>query len=415
MQGPRPLPLLATLLICLLLAPTARADERSCYQVTAIDGAAEHPAGDRLAVPGWDGLWSVNILASTSLLHEARTEPRLEVTLHPDKQAAPVLRTLPGGEPGPMALHAWSRPPDTWCSDGPVPLDLVLDGAGDTLTLSTDPVAALAIGGVTRIDGQVLAVHVPTFGVQTASAQVAPRVDGPPAFTLVVTLAPEPSRPDHVVQVHFHYARAGEADTLVSGAALPPPVALNRPIDPAGSGATADAATEDARPTEAAEGEEEEQDEDSKSYLGDVSSGWFHLGGGGALIRPGNGAFTGGGRFALGFGGYTFFFYGGAGFEADFSPVVPVKAHGVAYLGVHIPIPVVHPLIGVKVAGGMAADPLTGRIGPSLGIGGQAGFIFRAFDGRGGLRFVVEPTFGLTGMGDDVSTFELWFVVAAVF
>ncbi len=413
--------LFALIPILFLLAPSARAQERACYQLQATDTAGDHPAGDPLAVPGWEQLWEVGLLASTAIQHEALSEPMLHVTLHPGLQAAPVLRAEPSGEPGPMALFAWSRPPETWCSDGPVSLELVLDGARDRLTVASEPGAALVIDGVTRIDGEVLSLEVATPTMRTAAAQVAPRPDGPPEFTLVVTVAADPARPELVVPVHHHYLLLESAEGLASGSAIPPPVTIGRPAEAEEQAPTAvidgqeqaEAVQEQAEAVQ--EADEAEPEEDRKSYLGDASSGWFHLGGGGALIRPGNGAFTGGGRFALGIGGYTFFFYGGAGFEMDFSPVVPWKVHGVGYLGVHLPIPVVHPIIGIKVAGGLATDPLNNRAGPSLGIGGQAGFIFRAFDSRGGFRFVVEPTFSLTGMGDDVSTFELWFVAAAVF
>jgi hypothetical protein len=412
----RPLALLATLAPALLLATTANAEERACYQLARADTPEEHDPSERLSWPE-GATWEVVLLASLSVRHTATSAPRLEVTLDSDLQGATVERASEDGTPGPVGHYAWSRPPDVWCSDVPASLEMGIQGQGESLRFSTFPAASVVMDGVTRVDDEILSVQMVAPGLRQTRIPVAPRVDGPPEFTLLVTVAPDLQRPDLVLPIHHHYVRMPTADGAQAGGPTPPPIlASSEPPDAElGEGDPPPVGEDEGEEQAETEGEAPAEEEHKKSYLGDVSSGWFHLGGGGALIRPGTDAFTGGGRFALGFGGYTFFFYGGAGFEMDFSPVVPLKTHGVAYLGVHIPIPVVHPLIGVKVAGGMAADPLTGRVGPSLGIGGQAGLIIRAFDGRGGFRFMVEPTFGLTGMGDDVSTFELWFVAAAVF
>lgn len=409
MPAARSSTLLFLLLAALLTPRPADAQERACYRLTKVNTAGTHDSGDPMAVSDWEQLWTVRLLASLDLRHVAVSAPPLEVTLHADLQSATVGRTDLQGTPGPEGRYAWSRPPEVWCSDGPAALVLVLDGEGERLGLATIPGAAVVVDGITRVDGEILSMAVEAPGLRTAVTSVAPRVDGPPEFTLVALVAPDRARPELVLPVQHHYIRLDTSVGLASGAPIPPPAIVDSGRPLAGPDSDVDP---DQKPLPS---DYPEDDGDRKSYLGDASSGWFHLGGGGALIRPGTGAFTGGGRFALGFGGYTFFFYGGAGFEMDWSPVVPFKVHGVGYLGVHIPIPVVHPLIGVKVAGGMATDPVQGRVGPSLGIGGQAGVMLRAFDGRGGLRFMVEPTFGLTGMGDDESTFELWFVLAAVF
>ena len=398
----RPITSLTTLLAVILAAPVAQADDRACYQLASVETPSDHEPEETPFAPGWYERWDVGTLAGLDVRHSALSAPLLQVDLARDLQSATAARTIADGTLGPAGRYAWSRPPDVWCSHAPGQLQVVIQGQGDSLRFSTVPGASLALDGLTRVDDEVLTVVVETPGLRTTSVTAAPRVDGPPAFTLVLTITPDRSRPELVVPVHHRYERMPTLEGVTAGAPTPPSVIVGSAGDEGGTPLTVEPI-------------DSEEEEDEKSYLGDVNSGWFHLGGGGALIRPGTGAFTGGGRFALGFGGYTFFFYGGAGFEMDWSPVVPWKVHGVAYLGVAIPIPVVHPLIGVKVAGGMATDPLGGRIGPSLGIGGQAGVIIRAFDRGGGFRFMVEPTFGLTGMGNDTSTFELWFVAAAVF
>ncbi len=144
-----------------------------------------------------------------------------------------------------------------------------------------------------------------------------------------------------------------------------------------------------------------------KSYLGDANSGWFHLGGGVGAMAADNGRnkFTSG-RFILGGGGYTFGFYFGGGMELSGTRAIPFELQGVMSLGVHIPIPVVHPMFGLKAGLGLAAlprgvDPYfsidvgmpdTGHHAiPSAMIGCQMGVMIREFDGNFGVRLMIEP------------------------
>ena len=126
-----------------------------------------------------------------------------------------------------------------------------------------------------------------------------------------------------------------------------------------------------------------------RSYVGDANSRWFHVGGGVGAITPYDGAVAPIGRFVLGGGGYTFGFYATGGLELSGTEPIPVMFQGVGGIGVHIPIPVVHPMLGVKIGGGIARFP----DGPTpVGtIGGQFGMIVREYDGRVGFRVLVEP------------------------
>jgi len=133
-----------------------------------------------------------------------------------------------------------------------------------------------------------------------------------------------------------------------------------------------------------------------RTVLGDLSSRWFHVGGGaGMIVDPLTQQSSMAGRFVLGGGGYTIGLYGGGGMEVTGSAITSPSLSGVGYFGVAIPVPVVHPLVGVrghvglhpKVAGLAAGGaPMAGHVGAGL----QAGFIIREFDGRPGLRLMVD-------------------------
>ncbi len=125
------------------------------------------------------------------------------------------------------------------------------------------------------------------------------------------------------------------------------------------------------------------------SYVRDANKRWFHVGGGVGAIEPDH---TRGvsptGRFVIGGGGYTFGLYGHSGLELSGTSRIPFELQGVVGLGVHIPIPVVHPMLGVKAGLGVAN---AGLVTPSFMIGGQFGVLVRQFDGNVGIRVMVEP------------------------
>ncbi len=150
-----------------------------------------------------------------------------------------------------------------------------------------------------------------------------------------------------------------------------------------------------AAPAAAHDDDEVEVDDDGgkrrgRSYVGDANSRWFHVGGGVGALDTYDGYASPVGRFVLGGGGYTFGFYATGGMELSGNALIPVVAQGVGGIGVHIPIPVVHPMFGIKIGGGFARFP----DGPSPAgtIGGQFGMIVRDFDGKVGFRLLVEPS-----------------------
>ncbi len=81
--------------------------------------------------------------------------------------------------------------------------------------------------------------------------------------------------------------------------------------------------------------------------------------------------------------------------------------------GVHIPIPVVHPMIGLRGGGG------TVRIGeqmrPEGFVGGQLGIIIRKFDGRLGIRINVDADAVFAGREELFIFPQLMGTVAFVF
>ena len=149
--------------------------------------------------------------------------------------------------------------------------------------------------------------------------------------------------------------------------------------------------------------------EKKRSYVGDANSGWFHVGGGvGALVTEPGHFRKPTGRFILGGGGYTFGLYAGGGMELSHTQLVPFELLGHASLGVHIPIPVVHPMFGLKAGAGLAVLPrgvepwfeidtgmdalgIRNKPIPSFMLGCQLGVMIREFDGNVGVRLMVEP------------------------
>lgn len=127
-----------------------------------------------------------------------------------------------------------------------------------------------------------------------------------------------------------------------------------------------------------------------RSYVGDANSRWFHVGGGVGAINTYEGYTSPVGRFVIGGGGYTFGFYATGGLEVSGTDMIPVVVQGVGGLGVHIPIPVVHPMFGFKIGGGFARFP-DGPT-PAGTLGAQLGMIVRQYDGRVGFRVLVEPS-----------------------
>jgi len=127
------------------------------------------------------------------------------------------------------------------------------------------------------------------------------------------------------------------------------------------------------------------------AHAGDANMPWFHVGGGfgATVVDVDSGAAVRTGRFAVGGGRYVPFFYGGGEFQLSGSEYEPVKLTGVGYIGLAPPIPVFHPLLGVRIGGGHHLAKGTTML-PHLTVGPQAGFILRKFDGKVGLRFMMD-------------------------
>ena len=128
-----------------------------------------------------------------------------------------------------------------------------------------------------------------------------------------------------------------------------------------------------------------------RTYVGDVNSRWFHVGGGLGAITPEYNPYVAPvGRFVIGGGGYTFGLYATGGLEITGTEDMPLSMLGVGGIGVHIPIPVVHPMFGIKVGGGFANLPVGSST--AFTFGGQFGLIVREYDGRVGFRLCLEPS-----------------------
>ena len=137
-----------------------------------------------------------------------------------------------------------------------------------------------------------------------------------------------------------------------------------------------------------------------RTLMGDLNSRWFHIGGGGGVIAdPYSEQGSAAGRFIIGGGAYTIGFYGGGGMEVTGSAISTPSVSAVANLGLAVPVPVVHPLVGLRAIAGL--HPSKAAVGgggadflaPHVGVGLQAGFIIREFDGRPGLRLMIDTGF----------------------
>lgn len=129
-----------------------------------------------------------------------------------------------------------------------------------------------------------------------------------------------------------------------------------------------------------------------RTLIGDLNSRWFHIGGGmGAIADPYSQQGSLAGRFILGGGAYTIGLYGGGGMEITGSAIQTPSISAVGNVGFAIPVPVVHPMVGLR--GLVGLHPTSGGdslLAPHVGAGLQAGFIIREFDGRPGLRLMVD-------------------------
>ncbi len=150
------------------------------------------------------------------------------------------------------------------------------------------------------------------------------------------------------------------------------------------------------------------------AHAGDANMPWFHIGGGfGATVVDVDKRYSvRTGRFVVGGGRYVPFFYGGGELQVSGSQFDPVKLTGVAYAGLAPPIPVFHPMVGVKIGGGhhLTVDGMK----PHLHVGPQAGFILRKYDGRPGIRFMMDGGIDWR-FREGRTTAELMGTVSAVF
>lgn len=137
--------------------------------------------------------------------------------------------------------------------------------------------------------------------------------------------------------------------------------------------------------------EDKARAERRRTFKGDVSRGWIHVGGGfGATVADVEKRYSvRSGRFTAGVGKYVPFFYGGGGLEITGSEFDPIKLSGVGYVGLAPPIPVFHPMVGMRFGGGHHLT--TEGMKPHVLIGPQVGFILRRFDASApGLRVMLD-------------------------
>lgn len=127
-----------------------------------------------------------------------------------------------------------------------------------------------------------------------------------------------------------------------------------------------------------------------RTLRGDLNRGWFHVGGGfgATMIDVDDQLAVRSGRIVLGGGRYVPFFYGGGGVELTGHQVEPLKVTVVGNFGLAIPVPVFHPMVGIRLGGGHHLSD--GELRPHLTIGPQAGFILRQYDGKLGLRMMLD-------------------------
>jgi hypothetical protein len=151
-----------------------------------------------------------------------------------------------------------------------------------------------------------------------------------------------------------------------------------------------------------------------EARAGDANKAWFHVGGGfgATVVDADSRTAVRTGRFVIGGGRYVPFFYGGGELQVSSSPYEAVKLTGVANFGLAPPIPVFHPLLGVRIGGGhhLVKDTML----PHLTLGPQVGFILRKYDGRIGLRFMMDAGIDWR-FREGKTTSELMGTLSAVF
>lgn len=152
------------------------------------------------------------------------------------------------------------------------------------------------------------------------------------------------------------------------------------------------------------------------ALAGDANKPWFHIGGGfgATVVDVDERAAVRTARFVVGGGRYVPFFYAGGEFQLSGSSYEAVKLTGVGYVGLAPPIPVFHPLIGVRIGGGHHLAPKGDALLPHLTVGPQAGFILRKFDGKVGLRFMMDGGIDWR-FKEGTTTAELMGTLSAVF
>lgn len=120
----------------------------------------------------------------------------------------------------------------------------------------------------------------------------------------------------------------------------------------------------------------------AKSWIGDTTSGWVHVGGGGGIADAPVPAPVG--RVSLGLGAYTIGVYAAFELDGSFRTDVPAHIAALGMVGIHIPTPVIHPMFGLRAGGGPAF--VHGSVLGSAVAGGHLGLMIRQFDGQFGFR-----------------------------
>ena len=124
--------------------------------------------------------------------------------------------------------------------------------------------------------------------------------------------------------------------------------------------------------------------------LDDVASPFLYVGGGvGVRLDPWLGKAEPLAKIGIGAGFYVPMLYLGGG--ADLSLMSDSRGffEGFANGGIAIPIPVWHPLIGIKIGAGVHWD--AHGAGEHFLYGPQIGWILRAWQEQIGLRAIIEP------------------------
>ena len=118
------------------------------------------------------------------------------------------------------------------------------------------------------------------------------------------------------------------------------------------------------------------------------------------------------GRFLLGGGVYNLGLYGGGEMAVSGQASSPLRLTAAGFFGLAPPLPVLHPMVGIRVGGGHHLR--RGQFRPHFSVGPQAGFILRQFDGRPGLRIMVDA--GIEHSFSEAKTqAEFFLSLAAVF